>query len=82
VAKLGFIGLGAMGTPMAANLLAAGHVLAVYARRPASAEALVEAGAVACASASEVASRSDVIFTVVTDTEAVETVVLRAGGIV
>ena len=82
MAKLGFIGLGAMGTPMAANLLAAGHALAVYARRPSAAAVLAEAGAISCASASEVASRSDVIFTMVTDTAAADAVVLGAGGLI
>jgi 2-hydroxy-3-oxopropionate reductase len=81
MANLGFIGLGAMGTPMAANLLAAGHTLAVYARRPEAAQPLVAAGAVACASPKEVGARSDVIFTMVTDTKAVETVVLGADGL-
>lgn len=43
--SLGFIGLGAMGRPMALNLRAAGHALHVYARSPAQAAPLVAAGA-------------------------------------
>ena len=78
--QLGFIGLGAMGAPMAANLLASGHQLAAYARRKEAVEALVGAGAVACRSPREVAEASDVVFTMVTDTRAVEAVVLGDAG--
>jgi 2-hydroxy-3-oxopropionate reductase len=79
--NLGFIGLGAMGAPMAANLLSAGHTLAVYARRSDAARLLVHAGASACASPAEVAAASEVVFTMVTDTAAVESVVLGTNGI-
>jgi 2-hydroxy-3-oxopropionate reductase len=82
MANLGFIGLGAMGAPMAGNLLAAGHALAVHARRPEAMQALVAAGAAPCASPRDVAARSDVIFTMVTDTGAVEAVTLGSDGIV
>jgi 2-hydroxy-3-oxopropionate reductase len=82
MANLGFIGVGAMGAPMAAHLLRAGHRLNVYARRAVAAAPLLEAGAVACASPSEVAAGSDVVFTVVTDTAAVQAVVLGPDGIV
>ena len=79
--QLGFIGLGSMGAPMAGNLLAAGHSLAVHARRPEAMQDLVAAGASRCASPREVAARSEVIFTMVTDTAAVEEVTLGADGI-
>lgn len=82
MANLGFIGLGAMGLPMAKNLLKAGHALAVHARRAEAMQPLVHMGAVACASPREVAQKSDVIFTMVTDTQAVEDVVLGKQGIV
>ena len=82
MANLGFIGLGAMGLPMAKNLLKAGHALAVHARRAEAMRPLVHMGAVACASPREVAQKSDVIFTMVTDTQAVEDVVLGKQGIV
>jgi 2-hydroxy-3-oxopropionate reductase len=82
MADLGFIGLGTMGVPMAANLLAAGHTLAVHSRREESAQPLTAAGAVWCASPRDVAARSDVIFTMVTDTLAVEHVTLGEEGIV
>jgi 3-hydroxyisobutyrate dehydrogenase-like beta-hydroxyacid dehydrogenase len=82
MADLGFIGLGTMGVPMAANLLAAGHTLAVHSRRRESAEPLVANGALWCASPGDVASRSDVVFTMVTDTSSVESVTLGGEGIV
>jgi 2-hydroxy-3-oxopropionate reductase len=81
MAQLGFVGLGRMGAHMASHLLAGGHRLAVYARRPEAAAPLVAAGAVGCASAAEVAERSDVVFTMLTDTAAVEDVVLGRRGI-
>jgi 2-hydroxy-3-oxopropionate reductase len=81
MASLGFIGLGRMGTPMAANLLAAGHSLAVYARRPEAAAPLAEKGASVCGSPREVAERSDVVFTMLLDTKAVESVVYGDQGI-
>ena len=66
--QLGFIGLGNMGRPMARHLVEGGHALAVFARRPETAQPLVDAGATLCASPSAVAERSDVIFTMVTGT--------------
>lgn len=81
MAKLGFVGLGNMGAPMASRLLKAGHTLAVYARRSEATAPLVEAGAVRCDTPADVASRSDVIFTAVTDTAAVKAVVLGTDGI-
>ncbi|MGE3957105.1 MAG: NAD(P)-dependent oxidoreductase [Vicinamibacterales bacterium] len=80
--RAGFIGLGAMGVPMAANLLRAGHEVLVYSRRPQSAAPLVALGAQACTSPADVAGQSDIVFTMVTDTAAVEAVCLGAAGIV
>jgi 2-hydroxy-3-oxopropionate reductase len=78
--KLGFIGLGIMGTPMAGHLRAAGHDLFVYTRSKVPA-ALTEAGAVACASAADVARQAEIIFTMVPDTPDVEKVLFSKGGI-
>ena len=78
---IGFIGLGAMGTPMARTLLNRGHSVTVWARRPEALAALVAAGAAAAESAAGVASASDIIMTMVTDTRAVEEVVLGEHGI-
>lgn len=82
MATLGFIGLGAMGAPMARNLLKSQHTVTVFARRPESMAPLVDAGARAAASPAAVASQSEVVFTMVTNTEAVEDVVLGSQGIV
>jgi len=60
--RCGFIGLGAMGSPMAMHLLKGGHALAVWARRPGAMRAHVAAGARACTSPADVAARSDVVF--------------------
>lgn len=70
--KVGFIGLGAMGAPMARHLLAAGHELAVWARRRGSAATLLEAGATWCESPRQLASRSEVVITIVTASADVE----------
>jgi 2-hydroxy-3-oxopropionate reductase len=79
--KVGFIGPGIMGRPMALNLMKGGHKLWVYARRPEAMQALVAAGATACASAAEVAKHADVIFTMVSDTPDVESVIFGETGI-
>ena len=79
--KLGFIGLGAMGRPMALHLLRAGHDLSVYARRAEAALPLVDAGATRRATPAEVAAHSEVVFTVVTTGADVETVALGEDGI-
>jgi 2-hydroxy-3-oxopropionate reductase len=69
-----------MGRPMGLNLLRAGHVLSVYARRAQSMEPLANAGAAATASPKEVAGRSEVTFVMVADTPDVEEVVLGHDG--
>ena len=79
--KVGFIGLGAMGRPMALHLLGAGHELSVYARRAEAAQPLVDAGATRRATPAEVAAHSEVVFTVVTTGADVETVALGEDGI-
>ena len=76
--KLGFIGLGIMGAPMAGHLLKAGHALFVHTRSKVP-EAL--AGATACASAREVARNADVIFLMVPDTPDVEAVLFGEHGV-
>lgn len=79
--QIGFIGLGIMGRPMALNLARAGYRLHVHARRAESMRPLIEAGATACASPAELARQSDVIFTMVSDTPDVESVVLGEQGV-
>jgi len=78
--KLGFIGLGIMGTPMTGHLRAAGHELFVATRSKVP-QALLDAGAVACASAREVAQKADIIFTMVPDTPDVEAVLFGDAGV-
>lgn len=80
--RVGFIGLGVMGAPMARHLLAAGHDLAVWARRPEAADALVAAGAARCASPAALAARSEVVFTIVTTGADVEALAFGSGGLV
>ena len=78
--KLGFIGLGIMGAPMAGHLLAAGHSLFVHTRRAMPA-ALQQAGALACANATEVARQADIVFLMLPDTPDVATVLFGDGGV-
>ena len=78
--KLGFIGLGIMGTPMAGHLRAAGHALFVSTRSKLP-QALLDAGAVACANAREVAQQADIIFMMVPDTPDVEAVLFGETGV-
>ena len=80
MSKLGFIGLGIMGNPMAANLLKGGHELFVHTRRAVPAE-LTAAGAVACANATEVAQKADVIFLMLPDTPDVAKVLFGENGV-
>jgi 2-hydroxy-3-oxopropionate reductase len=75
--RVGFVGLGLMGLPMARNLLRAGYALTVWNRTAAKAEPLLADGAQAAASPADVARRSDVVVTIVTDSPDVEAV---AGG--
>ena len=78
---IGFIGLGTMGAPMVRNLLKYGHTVIVWARRRGAMTPLLEAGAAAGESAAHAAATSSVVFTMVTDTRAVEEVVLGENGI-
>ncbi len=80
--RIGFIGLGIMGRPMAQNILKAGYPLAVHARRPDMMNPLVEAGATAYDTAQAVAAQSDIIFTMVSDTPDVEQVILGEHGVI
>ena len=82
MSKVGIIGLGAMGAPMARRLLLAGHAVTVFARRAEAMAPLISAGAAGAATPAEVASRSDVTITMVIDAHAVEEVVLGPRGIV
>jgi 3-hydroxyisobutyrate dehydrogenase-like beta-hydroxyacid dehydrogenase len=78
--RVGFIGLGHMGSGMAANLVKAGHDVTVYNRSPAKTEALVALGAKAAANVAE-ACRGDVVITMLANDEAVASVALGPDGI-
>ena len=79
--RLGFIGLGIMGQPMAKHLLNAGHTLTVWNRSRPGIDALLEAGADEGSTPAEVASSSEVVFTMVSDSPDVEAVALGETGI-
>jgi 2-hydroxy-3-oxopropionate reductase len=78
--KVGFIGLGIMGRPMAGHLIAAGHQVHLMSRSGVPHE-LTAAGGVACAAPAEVARHADVIFTMVPDTPDVEKVLFGEHGV-
>ncbi len=80
--RVGFVGLGVMGLPMAGHLLAAGHEVAVWARRPASAAGIVAAGAAQCATPAELAARSEVVISMVTASADVEQLAVGPGGLI
>jgi 2-hydroxy-3-oxopropionate reductase len=78
--KLGFVGLGIMGAPMAGHLVNAGHQVFINTRSKVP-EALASSSAVQCSSPQEVASQADIIFTMVPDTPDVEKVLFGEKGI-
>ena len=78
--RVGFVGLGAMGRPMATHLVEAGFPLTVHSRSPGPVEALVALGASAASTPAEVASHSDVILTSLPGLDEVEAVVLGPDG--
>lgn len=80
MSNIGFIGLGIMGGPMAGHLQAAGHSLFLHTIGPMPAD-LIAGGGVACASSKDVASRSEIIITMLPDTPDVATVLFGPGGV-
>ncbi len=78
--KIGFIGLGLMGRPMAMNLLKAGHSLTVWNRTASRAQELVAAGAVLAKTPREVAEKTDVLISIVSDPPALESVLWGQEG--
>lgn len=80
--KIGFIGLGIMGKPMAKNLIKAGYDLVVYDIKKEPMEELKAAGAETSASILELAKQSDVIITMLPNSPQVEEVVLGEGGVI
>ena len=80
MSKLGFIGLGIMGAPMAAHLIAAGHEVFLHTRSQVPAD-LLTGQASACASAAEVAQKADIIFLMLPDTPDVAAVLFGDDGV-
>src|SRR5258706_8478649 len=78
--KIGFIGLGIMGAPMAAHLVNAGHQLYVHTRGKLP-EGISASTAQPCANAAEVTGNADIVFTMVPDTPDVEAVLFGDNGI-
>jgi 2-hydroxy-3-oxopropionate reductase len=80
--RIGFIGLGIMGRPMALNLLEAGFEIVVHSRSPGPVDELVVVGAERGTDPEDVASRSDVVITMLPDTPDVELVLVGDRGVV
>ena len=80
--RIGFIGTGIMGAPMAMNLLKAGHPLTVHTRTKSKADRLLAEGAVWKDTPAEVAAESDVVITCVPDTPDVRQVLLGDNGVI
>ena len=78
--KVGFIGLGIMGSPMAGHLIKGGHEVYLYSL-PSVPQALVDAGGKSCASGKDVAQMADVIITMVPDTPDVERALFAESGV-
>jgi 3-hydroxyisobutyrate dehydrogenase-like beta-hydroxyacid dehydrogenase len=81
MAKLGFLGLGIMGGPMAGNLIAAGHEVALWSHNVEKAHQFTERGGIACATPAEVAKQSDCVFLCVGNTAMSREVILGKNGL-
>ncbi|APH58186.1 3-hydroxyisobutyrate dehydrogenase-related protein [Granulibacter bethesdensis] len=79
--KIGFLGLGTMGKPMAANLVKAGYRVRVWNRSPDSVSALVAQGAVAGATPRDTCAGADVVISMLSDDAATRAVMMDAGGL-
>jgi 3-hydroxyisobutyrate dehydrogenase-like beta-hydroxyacid dehydrogenase len=79
--KIGFLGLGKMGTPIALRLLAAGHELSVWNRTEGRAKPLIHEGAIAAATPAEAELGADAVITMLFDDAAYEEVVFGANGL-
>jgi len=79
--RIGFIGLGIMGKPMAKNILKAGFALTVHSRTKAAVDELVAAGAAAAASPRDVGAASEMVVVMVPNSPEVRQVVLGPGGV-
>ena len=80
--KIGFIGLGNLGTPIALNLIKAGHTLYVYNRTRSKTMPLAEKGALVCDSIADLAKQCDIVFTIVSDDAALKNICEGESGLV
>ena len=80
MAKIGFVGLGIMGSPMALHLIKAGHEVQLYSI-PSVPQDLVAAGGQACANGKEVTQKSDIVIIMVPDTPHVQSALFDPNGI-
>ena len=72
--KIGFIGLGNLGSPIALNLMESGHALYVYNRTASKATPLAAKGAIVCDSVAMLAKECDIVFTIVSDDAALKNI--------
>ena len=79
--KLGWVGLGVMGSPMCGHLIAAGYAMSVYTRSKDKASTVLNSGADWCDSPQQVAEQSDVIFTMVGLGQEVRDIYLSENGL-
>ena len=82
MAKIGFIGLGNMGAPMAANLVKAGHTVTGYDLSPVALDALAKAGGAIAPSTADAVKDADVVITMLPAGEHVREVFLNQGGVI
>jgi 3-hydroxyisobutyrate dehydrogenase-like beta-hydroxyacid dehydrogenase len=80
--KIGFIGLGSLGTPIAMNLLESGHEFYVYNRTTSKAESLAAKGAIVCESVAALAKQVNIIFTIVSDDAALKSICGGENGLI
>ncbi len=80
--RVGFIGLGLMGRPMASNIMRKGHRVTVFNRSKGAIDELVAKGANSASSPMEVAKESDIVIDMVTDAPDVQDVILGKGGVI
>jgi len=79
--KIGFIGLGNLGTPIALNLIESGHALYVYNRTASKAAPLIVKGAIVCESIASLAKQCRIVFTIVSDDAALQSICEDENGL-
>ena len=80
--KIGFIGLGSLGTPIAINIIERQHGLYVYNRTVSKTAVLADKGAIVCETIASLAQQVDIVFTMVSDDKALEQVSLGENGLI